>query len=76
MLTGWFAGPKTDRVSSLTETELVDMGLASPAEIFDLPVIQQSLRGTVVTPLCRLNNNDVGRDGNGDGMPPLSAVPV
>jgi len=37
VLTGWFAGPKADRVSSLTEAELVDMGLASLAEIFDLP---------------------------------------
>jgi monoamine oxidase len=38
VLTGWFAGPKADRVSSLTATELVEMGLASLAEIFDLPV--------------------------------------
>ena len=37
VLTGWLAGPKADRVSSLTEAELVDMGLASLAEIFDLP---------------------------------------
>jgi monoamine oxidase len=37
VLTGWFAGPKTDRVSSLTATELVDVGLASLGEIFDLP---------------------------------------
>ena len=37
VLTGWFAGPKADRVSSLSETELIDMGLASLAEIFDLP---------------------------------------
>jgi monoamine oxidase len=36
VLTGWFAGPKADRVSSLTEPELVDMGLASLTEIFDL----------------------------------------
>jgi hypothetical protein len=35
---GWFAGPKADRVSSLTATELVDMGLASLAEIFELPL--------------------------------------
>jgi monoamine oxidase len=35
-LTGWFAGPKADSVSSLTEAELIEMGLASPAEIFDL----------------------------------------
>jgi monoamine oxidase len=38
VLTGWFAGPKADTVASLTESELVDMGLASLAEIFDLPV--------------------------------------
>jgi monoamine oxidase len=38
VLTGWLAGPKADRVSSLTPVELVDMGLASLAEIFDLPV--------------------------------------
>ena len=37
VLTGWFAGPKADRVSSLTEADLVEMGLASLAEIFDLP---------------------------------------
>jgi monoamine oxidase len=38
VLTGWFAGPKADRVSSLTEAELIDMGLASLGEIFDLPL--------------------------------------
>jgi monoamine oxidase len=37
VLTGWFAGPKADRVSGLTEAELIDMGLASLAEIFGLP---------------------------------------
>ena len=37
-MTGWFSGPKADRVSSLTEAELIDMGLASLAEIFDLPL--------------------------------------
>jgi monoamine oxidase len=36
VLTGWFAGPKADRVAPLTETELIDIGLASLAEIFDL----------------------------------------
>jgi monoamine oxidase len=36
VLTGWFAGPKADTVAQLTESELVDMGLASLAEIFDL----------------------------------------
>jgi monoamine oxidase len=38
VLTGWFAGPKADRVSSLTEAELIDMGVTSLAEIFELPV--------------------------------------
>jgi monoamine oxidase len=37
VLTGWLAGPKADRVSSLTAAELVEMGLASLAEIFHLP---------------------------------------
>jgi monoamine oxidase len=37
VLTGWFAGPKADKVARLTATELVDMGLASLAEIFNLP---------------------------------------
>ena len=36
VLTGWLAGPKADRASSLAEAELIDMGLASLAEIFDL----------------------------------------
>src|SRR6266496_4436353 len=36
VLTGWFAGPKADAVARLTVSELVDMGLASLAEIFDL----------------------------------------
>ena len=37
VLTGWFAGPKADRVPSLTEADLIDMGLSSLAEIFELP---------------------------------------
>ena len=36
VLTGWFAGPKADTVAQHTESELVDMGLTSLAEIFDL----------------------------------------
>ncbi len=35
VLTGWFAGPKADTVSSLTADELVGMGIASLGEIFD-----------------------------------------
>ena len=38
VLTGWYAGPKADGVSSLCEAELIAMGLASLAEIFALPV--------------------------------------
>ncbi len=37
VLTGWFAGPKADTVSALGASELVEMGLASLAEIFELP---------------------------------------
>jgi monoamine oxidase len=35
VLTGWFAGPKADTVPRLSAHELVEMGLASLAEIFD-----------------------------------------
>jgi len=38
VLTGWFAGPKANRVSSFSEAALIDMGLASLTEIFDLPL--------------------------------------
>ena len=37
VLTGWFAGPKADAVARLTVRELVDMGVGSLAEIFNLP---------------------------------------
>jgi monoamine oxidase len=37
VLTGWFAGPKTDTVARLTVSELVDMGLGSLGDIFNLP---------------------------------------
>src|SRR5215472_9918727 len=38
VLTGWFAGPKADTVSRLTSSELINMGLDSLAEIFNLPL--------------------------------------
>ena len=38
VLTGWFAGPKADTVARLTASELVNMGLDSLTEIFNLPV--------------------------------------
>jgi len=38
LLTGWFAGPKADTVSRLTSSELINMGLDSLAEIFNLPL--------------------------------------
>jgi len=46
VLTGWYAGPKADRVSALTEAELVEMGVTSLAEIFTLPAnrIREQLR--------------------------------
>jgi monoamine oxidase len=36
VLTGWLAGPKSDELGLLTANELVDMGLASLSDIFDL----------------------------------------
>lgn len=46
VLTGWYAGPKADRVSSFAEVELIDMGLTSLAEIFARPV--DAVRGNLV----------------------------
>jgi monoamine oxidase len=40
VLTGWFAGPRADRVAQLDEAALIDMGLAALAEIFDVPLKQ------------------------------------
>ena len=38
VLTGWFAGPKADTVARRTVSELVNMGLDSLTEIFNLPL--------------------------------------
>jgi Flavin containing amine oxidoreductase len=38
VLTGWFAGPKADNVARLTVSELVNMGLDSLTEIFNVPL--------------------------------------
>ena len=38
VLTGWFAGPKADTVTRLTVSELVNMGVDSLTEIFNLPL--------------------------------------
>ena len=46
VLTGWFAGPRADGVSSLSEAELVEMGLGSLADIFAVPV--ERLRAQLV----------------------------
>jgi monoamine oxidase len=46
MLTGWFGGPKTETMVNLSEPELIEEGLASLAEIFDLN--PQQLRSHLV----------------------------
>lgn len=56
VLTGWYAGPKADRVSSLTEAELIDMGVASLAEIFDMAV--DRIRRDLVAPRAINWGND------------------
>jgi len=60
VLTGWFAGPKADRVSSLTEAELVAMGVASLAEIFALPPERLS-RGVVAARAINWGNDPFAR---------------
>lgn len=60
VLTGWLAGPKADRVSSLVTAELVDMGLASLAEIFDLPV-DRIRRNLVASQAINWGNDPLAR---------------
>jgi monoamine oxidase len=60
VLTGWFAGPKADRVSSLSQAELVDMGVASLAEIFDLPMDRIS-RDLVASRAINWGNDPLAR---------------
>jgi hypothetical protein len=38
VLTGWYAGPKADKLGPVTAEGLVEMGLTSLAEMFALPV--------------------------------------
>ena len=38
VLTGWFAGPKADKLGPSAESGLIEMGLTSLAEIFALPM--------------------------------------
>jgi monoamine oxidase len=38
VLTGWYAGPKADGVAALAEADLIEMGLRSLAEIFEVPL--------------------------------------
>ena len=38
VLTGWFAGPKADTVARLTASALLNLGLGSLTEIFNLPL--------------------------------------
>jgi monoamine oxidase len=44
LLTGWFAGPKTEAMASLAEDELVQAGLGSLAETFGLDPAQLQRR--------------------------------
>lgn len=60
VLTGWLAGPKADRVSSLATAELVDMGVASLAEIFDLPV-DRIRRNLVASQAINWGNDPLAR---------------
>jgi monoamine oxidase len=60
VLTGWLAGPKADRASSLAESELVDMGLASLAEIFGLP-LERIRRGVVASRAINWGNDPFAR---------------
>jgi monoamine oxidase len=60
VLTGWFAGPKADKVAHLTADELVEMGLASLAEIFD-PSLDRVARDLVAARAINWGNDPFAR---------------
>jgi len=60
VLTGWYAGPKADRVSAMSEAELIEMGLASLAEIFELPA-GEIRRGLVAARAINWGNDPFAR---------------
>jgi monoamine oxidase len=60
VLTGWFAGPKADTVARLTVSELVDMGLASLAQIFDLS-LERITRELVTSQAINWGNDPFAR---------------
>jgi len=60
VLTGWFAGPKADTVARLTVSQLVDMGLASLAEIFDLS-LDRMTRDLVTSQAINWGNDPFAR---------------
>jgi monoamine oxidase len=60
LLTGWFAGPKADRVPLLTASELVHLGLTSLAATFDLP-FDRLTRDLVASTAINWGNDPLAR---------------
>jgi len=60
VLTGWYAGPKADRVAALAERDLVEMGLASLAEIFAVPA-DSLRRGLIAARAINWGNDPFAR---------------
>ena len=56
----WFAGPKADTVARLTVSQLVDMGLAWLAEIFDLS-LDRMTRDLVTSQAINWGNDPFAR---------------
>jgi monoamine oxidase len=60
VLTGWLAGPKADTVAQLGASELVNMGLASLAQIFDLS-LDRMTRDLVASQAINWGNDQFAR---------------
>jgi monoamine oxidase len=60
VLTGWFSGPKADTVASLAEGELIEMGLASLAEIFNVST-ERMTRNLVASQAINWGNDPFAR---------------
>jgi monoamine oxidase len=60
VLTGWIAGPKTAAMAGLDESRLIELGVASLADIFDLPR-QQLMRDLVAARAINWGNDPFAR---------------
>ncbi len=75
VLTGWFAGPRTDAVADLAASELVQMGLVSLARIFGRP-LDELKREIAAAHACNWGNDPFARGAYSYATPATRAAQI